>query len=141
VTELLFELPLEYNPDMPPVHLQGKVGEYIGSGVGEAIGDGLRGQVRWTLFEDVSEALCQSNLFGVITTDDGAEIRFDSLGYFYIPDKDHPKQWKTSAAVHFSTDDERYDWLADTLASWQGSFDMEAYQHHYKVFVDESLKA
>jgi len=35
------------------------------------------GIVRWTLFEAQGGTVCESNLFGVITTDDGIEIRFN----------------------------------------------------------------
>jgi hypothetical protein len=137
---MMFEMHLKYKSDTLPVHESGKVGKYIGSGEGDVRGERLRGRVHWTLFEDVSETLCQSNLFGVITTDDRAEIRFDSLGFFYVPDQEKPQKWETSAAVHFATSDERYAWLDGKLGTWQGTFDMDVYQHHYKVFVADNQK-
>lgn len=134
----LFELHLEYKEGKPPVHKNGKVGEYIGSGEGRAEGERLQGEIHWTLYEDVSEALCQSNLFGVITTEDGAKIRFDSLGYFFVPDKQLSHKWQTSAAVYFETDYQRYAWLNRRLGSWQGTFDMQTYRHKYTVFIEDN---
>jgi hypothetical protein len=43
--------------------------------------------------------------------EDGAEIRFDTMGFFRRPYKDKPYLWITSAAVSFETNDERYAWL------------------------------
>lgn len=34
-----------------------------------------------------SDVFCASNLFGVITTEDGARINFDSMGFFQRHDK------------------------------------------------------
>lgn len=137
MTKIWFEIDLQYNPDAPPVHENGKVGEYIGSGYGRVEGDQFQGDVHWTLYEEVSAAFCRSHLFGVITTPDSAEIRFDSSGYFLVPDSEQPHQWHTSAAVFFETEDKRYAWLNRKLAAWQGTFDMQAYRHHYRVFQEQ----
>jgi hypothetical protein len=104
----LFEVKLSYVEGKPAVSMDGKVGEYLGSGEGTVAGVKLNGTVYWTLFEAQRETACESNLFGVITTEDGAEIRFDTMGFFRRPYKDKPHLWVTSAAVSFETDDERY---------------------------------
>jgi len=75
----LFELELQFQWEMP-LSLLAKAGEgeYIGSGEGAAKGPTMHGTVRWDLFEKREETLCRSNLTGVIETNDGAQIRFDS---------------------------------------------------------------
>ncbi len=82
----------------------------------------------------MDETLCRSNLSGVITTDDGAEIHFDSMGFFLRPHLDRePDRWRTSAAVHFTSSDPRYAWLDGALAYWEGDFDLSAGRHVYRV--------
>lgn len=133
--EHLFNINLEYNADTPPVSMDGKVGEYIGSGNGEVNGPRLNGKVHWTLFEAQTATVCQSNLFGVITTDDEAEIKFDSMGIFLVPEPDKLNIWATSAGVSFKTDDERYGWLNKIVAVWDGELDMDLYRHRYQVYA------
>jgi hypothetical protein len=133
--EQLFEVRLQYKEGKPAVSMNGKVGEYVGSGEGSVSGTNIRGDVHWTLFEALRPGACDSNLFGVITTEDGAEIRFDTMGFFRRPDKDRPHLWVTSAAVRFENDDDRYAWLNPVLGVWEGTLDMRSYTHHYRVFA------
>ena len=133
--EPLFEIKLEYKESAPPVSLEGKVGEYIGSGEGIVEGPQIQGTVHWTLFEAVNEVACQSNLFGLITTKDGAEIKFDSMGIFMVPDKEKPHLWATTARVSFETNDQRYRWPNTILGVWEGEFDSKSYRHHYRVYA------
>ena len=133
--EQLFEVLLQYKEGKRAVSMNGKVGEYVGSGEGTVTGAQVRGAVYWTLFESQRPTACESNLFGVITTEDGAEIRFDTMGFFRRPYKDRPHLWITSAAVSFETDDDRYAWLNPLLGVWEGTFDMKSYTHHYRVFA------
>ena len=133
----LFEIHLEFEEDASPVHKDGKVGDYIGSGVGTVTGPNLKGDVHWTLFEDQNETVCESNLFGLITTDDGAQIHFDSLGFFAMPDENRPQRWATTASVRFDTDDGRYTWLNAVLGIWEGEFDVQCYCHHYRVYAPQ----
>jgi hypothetical protein len=111
-----------------------KIGELIGSGNGTVKGLRIQGTVRWDLFEEQGETFCASNLRGAIETNNGAEIQFDTLGFFMKPDKSKPNEWITSAGVRFDTADRRYEWLKAVLAVWQGEFDMETYRHHYRVY-------
>jgi hypothetical protein len=115
--------------------LEGKVGEYIGSGEGTVVGSEVNGTVHWTLFEGQNERVCQSNLFGVISTADGAEIKFDSMGLFMIPDREKPHLWKTSAGVSFGTDNENYLWINSLLGVWEGEFDSKSYRDHYHGYA------
>lgn len=133
--EPLFQVELEYREDKPPVSSDGKVGEYIGSGDGLVHGARLNGRVHWTLFEEQGKAICESNLFGIIETDDGATVKFDTLGFFRRPGKENPNKWIASAAVRFDTVDDRYRWLNAVLGAWEGEFDMGMYRHHYRVYA------
>jgi hypothetical protein len=135
---LLFDIYLEYKEGTPPVSMDGKVGEYIGSGEGRVDGPQIRGSVHWTLFEAVNEVACQSNLFGIITTEDGAEIKFDSMGIFMVPDKGKPHLWTTTAGVGFETNDESYRWLNSMLGVWEGDFNMQTHRHHYQAYSRDS---
>ncbi len=132
--EHLFDLNLIYKEDQPPVSLDGKVGEYVGSGEGRASGQKLNGHVRWSLFEAPEGLVCPSNLFGVITTEDGAEIRFDSMGFFRRPN-DAASVWQVAAVVRFETQAPHYAWLRPLLGVWQGRFDMASYLHDYQVYA------
>ena len=135
--EVLFEIELQYVQQFSDAAaVAGRVGEYIGSGKGSVMGPRIQGEVsRWDLYEDVSEVVCRSNLSGVIETNDGAIINFDTMGFFKVPDKSQPQQWITTAGVNFTTDDERYGWLNDVLGIWEGTFNMETYRHHYQVYT------
>ena len=134
--EALFELELQFQWEMAPLtSREAGEGDYIGSGVGTAKGSSIDGTVRWDLFEKREEALCRSNLVGVIETNDGAEIKIDSRGFFVQPDGANPNLWITSASVHFATTDGRYEWLNTRLAVWVGRFDMATFHHHYHVYL------
>lgn len=132
----LFEIELQYKPEMAPVSpATGKIGEYIGSGEGCAKGK-VRGTVHWDLFEKQEDVICESNLRGLIETQDGATILFDTLGFFRRPDKPGDQTWVNAAAVRFETADERYAWLNTLIGIWQGVFDMGTYRHQYQVYVN-----
>jgi len=134
--EHLFEVELQFRQGMAPVgSAEGKGGEYIGSGAGTVKGAQIDGTVRWDLFEEQEETLCRSNLTGVIETNEGAQIQFESRGFFIKPDQSNPNKWITSASVHFDTTDQRYEWLNTHLAVWEGEFDMETFCHHYQAYV------
>jgi len=133
--EYLFEIALQFR-EMPPVtSREAGEGEYIGSGEGTVEGPRIHGTVRWDLFEKREETLCRSNLAGAIETNDGADIHFDSRGFFMKPDQSNPNKWVTAASVHFDTADERYEWLNTHLAVWAGEFNMETHCHHYQAYA------
>ena len=129
----LFEIYLKYDKEIDPVSMDGKVGKYIGSGMGKVEGQ-INGKVHWTLFEAQSPLLCASNLFGTITTDDDVEIKFDTMGFFRRPDNGS-HLWQNSSGVNFETEDERYEWLTEVLGVWEGELDMKAYEHRYQVYA------
>ncbi len=135
--EPLFEIELQYTQQFPDAaSVQGRVGDYIGSGKGSVKGPRIEGQIsRWDLYEDVSDVVCRSNLSGTIETNDGVQIKFDSMGFLMVPDKSQSHQWITTAGVRFETDDDRYTWLNNVLGIWEGTFNMETYRHHYQVYA------
>lgn len=132
----LSEMILQYKEGQPRViTTEGQLGHYLGSGEGTVKGSSLTGQVQWDLFEAEGETECASNLRGLIQTEDGATITFDSLGFFRRPHAE-AMTWQASAAVSFTTEDERYAWLNKVSATWQGEFDMTHYRHHYCIYTD-----
>ncbi len=132
----LFSAELTYREGKPRAwDAPGRTGEYLGSGDGMIRGDGMSGQVHWDLFEKVEETLCESNLRGLIQTDDGATIQFDALGFFRHPVGPGDQTWLNASAVTFHTDDTRYAWLNTVTGSWQGTFDMATYRHKYQIYI------
>ena len=80
--------------------------------------------------------LCKENDGGVIETEDGARITFDTKGYgLRGADPSFPKRWRLAMAVQFSTTDKRYDWLNKAFGFWEGQFDEEKGTASYKGYV------
>ncbi|UCC51433.1 MAG: DUF3237 family protein [Anaerolineaceae bacterium] len=132
----LFSIELNYEKGKQQVlDTPGRTGEYLGSGVGTISGEKAAGSIQWDLFEKVEEIVCESNLRGLIETDDGAIIQFDTLGFFRRPTQPDNHIWINASAVTFHTDDPRYAWLNELTGSWQGTFDMASYQHSYQIFI------
>ena len=72
------------------------------------------------------------NLAGIIETEDGARISFESNGYALLA---APPRWDTAGAMRFETKDARYAWLNDVLASWQGKFDPATFRGTLRAFT------
>lgn len=148
VLEQLFEMTLQpqrwpgdgKSPEpSPKASLGSRVGEYIASGEGTLEGPQFKGTIRWDLFENRDrENVERTDMFGEITTDDGAEISIESFGLFQ-PSKTDKGVFEHHAAVRFSTTDERYGWLLPILGRMTGTFDYKTSLHHYRVYaqVDE----
>lgn len=134
-TEELFDIDLRYEQDQGQVEPDiERPGEYLGGGRGRVSGERLRGTVRWDLREHTGRTSCDMFFNGIIDTDDGATISFETLGHGFVPDQEAaPSLWDVSASVRFISDDDRYAWLTGRPAAWLGSFDMSTYQHHYQV--------
>jgi hypothetical protein len=135
--EHLFDAELRYRPGTPPITNEGE-GELIGSGEGVVRGEKLDGTFRWTLFEQPGELVCPMNPMLVIATGDGAEVRVEGRGYAR---REHPNDslWRVAATLRFESDDERYAWLNERLAVWEGQFDAKAEQAHYRAYVTPEL--
>lgn len=128
--EKLFDIQLQYKPDMTQVTSpEGRLGKHLGSGDGTVIGEKLKGGVRWDIYEKggvvTGEKRCQTNITGLIVTDDGSTIQFDSVGFGMVPDSSQPNKWSMAATRNFNTSAETYLWLNNVLAVWKGDFDME----------------
>jgi len=133
----LFDMELRYTEKFSDgILTENRMGEYIGSGQGSVSGPRIQGQIlRWDLYEDVTEVVCRSNLDGRIATNDGAQIKFNTMGFLMIPDKSYSDRWISTAGVQFETDDEQYVWLNGLLGIWEGTFNMATYRHNYRVYV------
>ena len=132
--ELLFELHLQYRAKREGVSdAEGKVGIYLGSGDGLAEGARVSGRVRWDLFENQREGVCDTHFRGVIETEDGATIAFDTLGFFR-PLKGPGNKWALMGVAAFEPEDDRYAWLSTTPAFWEGQTDLETYSHEGRVY-------
>ena len=142
--ELLFEMTLqpqrwpgdgkspEASAEASP---ESRVGAYIASGEGTLEGPQLKGTVRWDLFENRErENVFRTDMFGVINTNDGAEIGFEIFGLFQ-PSKTDKEKWEQNSAIRFATTDERYVWLLPILSILKGTFDHETLLHEYRVYA------
>jgi hypothetical protein len=132
----LFQAEFHYRPNTPPVELPqqaSRSGDLLGSGDGSVRGAMLQGRVHWSLFE-VQGPVCETNLVGVITADDGARVKFETRGYGVVPDPNQPHLWDMPAVVRFWTESPAYHWLNTTLARWEGTFDMRRGVHTYQAY-------
>lgn len=129
---------LVYVPDMEPVvDPAGVPGQLLGNGTGTIAGPHLRGELRWSFFEedcawdpgllgkatqrqDPGRSVCRTYPRGVIETDDGAVIQFEAQGFALRRDND--PIWRVGSNVRFVTDVDRYKWLTQLLAAYDGTF-------------------
>jgi len=88
--------------------------------------------LRWSNFEQVYADYRHLNVAGMIETDDGAEIRFDSRGFAVPPAG--MGVWKVASAVRFAVNDSRYRWLETAPAIWEGEFDATTATARYRVY-------
>ncbi len=119
---------VEISPDGP------KEGGLMGGGEGTVQGR-ISGKMRWSLYENSTPRGCTMQLPGEILTEDGATILFQGQGHAIVPDSNLRSRWKVGGAFRFQTGDERYLWLNSTLALWEGDFNMESGEAHYRFYV------
>ncbi len=135
----LFQAELHYQPNAPPVEFRmgsSISGDLLGSGDGIVRGATLQGRVQWSIFE-VQGPICETTIVGVITTDDGAQVEFETRGYGVVPDPNQPHLWDMPAVVKFRTESPAYQWLNTTLARWEGTFDMHRGVHTYQAYYQQ----
>lgn len=151
----LFDAQLQYNDKVNvTIPTAGRTGDFIGKGDGTVKGEKITGKIRWEFYAEncaylwvkegqqppADQHLCKTNPGGIITTTDGAEIRFDAKGYgFRGADSERPNIWFLTAALQFYTDDERYKWLNTSLGVWEGQFDEKVNFANYKAYIQEKL--
>lgn len=123
--------------DAPPT---GKLGRYLGDGDGTVDGEALRGRVVWSLFENQGAMACDASMIGRIETDEGAVIRFETLGFFQR--EADTQIWLLTAAIRFTTEHERYADFDGRTGWLTGQFDMQSYVHHYNLYLgtDEAAR-
>src|SRR5919204_2977472 len=129
----LFDAELVYRSEMEPLTREGE-GELIGSGDGTVAGDAIAGAVAWTLFERPGKLSCAMNPVAVIETEDGARVRLEARGFARRSDE-ASRVWTVAATLRFESDDERYRWLDNALAVWEGEFDAEAHRARYQAYL------
>ncbi|SRR5712692_2701983 len=136
--------------EKPNISARDREGEFIVNSAGTVTGENIRGKIRMTFFAKNcayllvkagieparGQHLCKENDAGVIETDDGAKILFDTKGYgLRGADPANPKKWRLAMTVQFSTKDERYQWLNTSFGFWEGQFDEEAGRASYQAYI------
>ena len=149
--EHAFDFDLEAAPDKKPyVATKNREGVFIVNSVGKVKGEMIRGKIGMSFFAldcayllvqagvdpGPGQHLCKESDGGVIETEDGARIAFDTRGYgLRGADPSFPKRWRLAMAVQFSTTDKRYEWFNTAFGFWEGEFDEEKGAASYKGYV------
>ncbi len=149
--EHAFDFDLEATPSREPfVSTKNREGVFIVNAVGTVKGETIRGKIRMSFFAvdcayllvqagrdpGPGQHLCKENDGGVLETEDGARITFDTKGYgLRGADPSFPKRWRLAMAVQFSTTDKRYEWLNTAFGFWEGQFDEEKGAASYKGYI------
>ncbi len=125
-------------------------GPFIASATGTITGKEIHGTIKMSFFAadcayllvqagvdpGPGQHLCKENDGGIIETEDGAKITFDTRGYgLRGADPSNPKKWRLAMAVQFSTKDKRYQWLNTAFGLWEGQFDEEQGRASYKTYI------
>jgi hypothetical protein len=137
--EPLFDAELDSQPGMAPLTSQGD-GALVGSGDGAVHGPKLNGKLEWTLFEQPGSTMCAMAPVARITTDDGAQIRFDGRGYGTRSSQSDPR-WRVAATLYLTTGDSGYSWLDGALALWEGEFNEATGHARYAAFLQPAVPA
>ncbi len=148
--EHYFDFDLQASPSTEPfVSAKNREGAFIVNAEGAVTG-GIRGRIKMSFWaEDCAylqvqagvdpgpgQHLCRESDGGVIETDDGARIVFDTRGYgLRGADPDDPARWRLAMAVQFSTTDTRYEWLNTSFGLWEGQFDESAGRASYRAYI------
>lgn len=130
-----FKAELRYIKGKEPVAVskEGRIGKLLGSGEGKVFGDKIQGKVHWSIFEIIG-TVCETNIVGIINTNDGFTINFESKGFGTVPDKSKPNLWDMPAVIKFDAESDKYKWVNKTFALWTGEFDMERGIHKYQAW-------
>jgi hypothetical protein len=131
--EHLFDAELIYRSEMEPLTEDGE-GELIGSGDGTVTGPGIAGQLAWTLFERPGRLVCAMNPVAAIETAEGARVRIEARGFARRADE-ASRSWAVAATLRFESEDDRYRWLENALAVWEGEFDADAHRARYRAYL------
>ena len=147
----LFDFDLTAQSEASYISAKDRDGPFITSATGILTGK-IRGKIRMSFFaKDCAyllvqagvdpgpgQHLCKENDGGVIETDDGAKILFDTRGYgLRGADPAFPRKWRLAMTVQFSTTDKRYRWLNSAFGLWEGQFDEEAGKASYRGYISK----
>ena len=149
--EHAFDFDLKASPDRKPyVSAKDREGVFIVNAVGTVKGDMIRGRIKMSFFAldcayllvqagvdpGPGQHLCKESDGGVIETEDGVRIFFDTRGYgLRGADPSFPKRWRLAMTTQFSTTDKRYKWLNTAFGLWEGQFDEEKGAASYKAYL------
>lgn len=149
--EPLFDVEWRIEPDAPTVAgPEDRDGAHIGNGTGVVYGPAVDGRVRFSFYtaecpydpgfmessgltwDDLGDHVCRIDPAGVIETADGATIQFEVRGFGLRLERRAPL-WSLTGAVRLVSADERYRWLNDLAAVWEGEFDEATGTARYRV--------
>lgn len=152
----LADAELVYVPDMDPVvNSENMPGQLLGNGTGKLEGPHLRGELRWSFFEedcawdpgvldaetsshgDLGRSVCRTYPRGVIETEDGTLIQFEGQGFALRREGD--PIWTVGSTVRFVTDADVYQWLTDVLVAYDGIFNEQNGTATWSFHIRESL--
>src|SRR6266571_4388869 len=133
--EHAFDFDLQAVPGKEPfVSTKNREGAFIVNGTGTVKGETIHGKIKMSFFAidcayllvqagrdpGPGQHLCKENDGGVIETEDGARIVFDTRGYgLRGADRANPRKWRLAMTAQFSTRDSHYNWLNTTLGLWE----------------------
>ncbi len=132
------------------VSAENRDGPFIASATGTITGTEIHGKIKMSFFAadcayllvqagvdpGPGQHLCKENDGGIIETDDGARITFDTRGYgLRGADSSNPRKWRLAMAVQFSTNDKHYNWLNTAFSLWEGQFDEETGRASYSAYI------
>ena len=116
----------EYRYDAPPIVITpygGREAVAFGGGDGWLTGERLSGTTRWSNFPRRREdGTFLPNVTGVIETDDGATVLYETTGVSLAPPEGSTHRLVTST-VRFHADAEPYRWLNAVVAVEEGVVD------------------
>ncbi|MEP6641833.1 MAG: DUF3237 family protein [Gaiellales bacterium] len=105
-----------------------------GEGDGSAVGDRLRGEVRWTNHpRRRSDGAFLPDSHGMIRTDDGADIIFSLSGRTTFAD--NASLGVQNLHALFEAESERYRWLNDVVCVAEGKIDPNTMRAVIRVYV------
>lgn len=70
----------------------------------------------------------------MIETGEGARVRIEARG-FARRANEASRSWAVAATLRFESEDERYRWLENALAVWDGEFDADAHRARYRAYL------
>jgi hypothetical protein len=133
--DLLTELELQYRGAFTFQAAFGKSGVGYGEGVGRAIGERLRGSVRWSNHPSLREdEVFLPDGAGVIDTHDGAAVVFRMRGYSVLI-QTGGRERAFTLAMTFQSAHENYRMLNSVFCVGEGVIDMQTMVMHVRVFA------